>query len=109
MLIGEKEKKTSIRLKNVDDFEFYTNAIDVDYDPENVISTGWLYIVDTLDINKVNRSQYVKSTNVKQDIVEYTSNNCYIPRSGNCFIKYFNHLSGKDFIEDFFTFIRNEQ
>ena len=96
-------------MKKVDDFETYTNAIDVDYDSENNVSTGWLYKLDTPDINKVNRSQYVKSTNVKQDIVEYPSNNCYIPRIGNCFIKYINHLSGKDFLEDFFTFIRNEQ
>ena len=37
MLVGEKEQKTNIRLKNVDDFESYINAIDNSgYDSEDV-------------------------------------------------------------------------
>ena len=36
-------------------------------------------------------------------------NICYIPTSGNCFIKYINHLTGKDYMNEFLTFIRDAQ
>ena len=36
MIIGPIEHKTNIRFKNMDDFERYINAIDVDYDSEDV-------------------------------------------------------------------------
>ena len=35
---------------------------------------------------RINRTQYGRGTDFKQDIVEYIGNNCYIPTSGNCFI-----------------------
>ena len=42
MLIGEIEQKSNIRFKNVDDFKFYFNAIDMGgYDSDDVIFTGW--------------------------------------------------------------------
>ena len=37
MIIGPVEHKTNIRFKNMDDFERYINAIDIDYDSEDVI------------------------------------------------------------------------
>ena len=42
VLIGEIEQETNIRFKNIDEFENSFNAIDVDYDFENGIFTGWL-------------------------------------------------------------------
>ena len=39
MLIEEIEQNTSFRFKNVDDFDANINAIDVDYDSEDVIFT----------------------------------------------------------------------
>ena len=91
MLVGEVEQKTNIRLKNVDDFESYINARDNSgYDSEDVIFTGWLYKLNTPEFKKVNRSKYGRGTDFKQDIVEYIGNNCYIPTSGNCFIKCIN-------------------
>ena len=36
MIIGPVEHKTNIRFKNMDDFERYINAIDIDYDSEDV-------------------------------------------------------------------------
>ena len=79
MLVGEIEQKTNIRFKNVDDFESYINAIDNSgYDSEDVIFTGWLYKLNTPEFKKVNRSQYGRSTDYKQDIVEYIGHNCYI-------------------------------
>ena len=110
MLVGEIEQKTNIRFKNVDDFESYINAIDNSgYDSEDVIFTGWLYKLNTPEFKKVNKSQYGRGTDFKQDIVEYIGNNCYIPSSGNCFIKCINYFTKKDYTEEFLTFIRTEQ
>ena len=41
MIIGPDEHKTNIRFKSLDDFENYINAIDVDYDSEDVTFTGY--------------------------------------------------------------------
>ena len=110
MLIGEGEEKTNIRFKNVDDFENYINAIDnIGYDSEDVIFTGWLYKLNTPEFKKVNRSQFGRGKDFKQDIVEYIGSNCYIPTSGNCFIKCINYFTEKDYTEEFLTFIRTEQ
>ena len=35
-IIGELEQKTNIRFRSVDEFETYINAIDDDYDSEDV-------------------------------------------------------------------------
>ena len=110
MLVGEIERKTNIRFKNVDDFESYINAIDNSgYDSDDVIFTGWLYKLNTPEFKKVNRSHYGRGTAFKQDIVEYIGSNCYIPTSGNCFIKCINYFTKKDYTEEFLTFIRTEQ
>ena len=110
ILVGEVEQKTNIRLKNVEDFESYINAIDnCGYDSDDFIFTGWLYKLNTPEFKKVNMSQYGRGTDFKQDIVEYIGNNCCIPTSGNCFIKCINYSTKKDYTEDFLTFIRNEQ
>ena len=77
MMIGQKEQKTNIRFENVDDFETYINAIgNGGYDSEDVIFTGWLYKLKTLEFRKVNRSQYARGTDFKQDIVEFIGDNC---------------------------------
>ena len=74
--------------ENVDDLETYIIAIDNGgYDSEDVIYTGWLYKLNTLEPNKVIRSQYARRTDFKHDIFEYISNNCYILTTGNCFIR----------------------
>ena len=98
-------KKTNIRFRNFDDFETYINAINAVYDSEDVIFTGWVYRLNTPQFNKVNRSQYGKGADFKRDISEYTGNNCYIPTSGNCFIKSIICLTGRDCTEVFLNFI----
>ena len=47
MVIGPVEHKTNNRFKNMDDFESYMNAIDFLYDSEDVIFTGYVYILST--------------------------------------------------------------
>ena len=46
---------------------------------------------------------------MKQDIIEYTGNNCNIPSNGQCFEKCIIQLIGKDYAEEFLTCIRTEQ
>ena len=70
MLIGEVEQKTNVRFENNDDIETYINAIDVNYDSEDVFLTGLFYKLNTTEFNKINRSQYSRGTDFKEDIVE---------------------------------------
>ena len=109
MIIGPVEHKTNIRFKNMYDFERYINAIDIDYDSEDVIFTGYVYKLDTPQFKVVKRSAYGKGTNHMQEIVEYHGQNCYIPTSGMCFIKCINYFTKKDYTEEFLAFIRSEQ
>ena len=109
MIIGPIEHKTNIRFKNMDDFENYINAIDVDYDSEDVTFTGYVYKLNTPHFKVVKRSAYGRGTNYMQEIVEYHGQNCYIPTSGMCFIKCINYFSNKDYTKEFLTFIRTEQ
>ena len=105
LLIGEIEQKTNIRFKNVDEFETHINAKGIGgYNSDDVIFTGWLH-----EFRKVNRSQFGKGTDFKQDIVEYHGRNVYIPSSGICFIKYINYFTKKEYTNEFLTFIRTEQ
>ena len=70
MLIGEIEQTTNIRFRSVEDFEAYIHIVDVEYDSEDAIFTGWLYKLNTPHFSMVNRSQYGIGTHFKQDIVE---------------------------------------
>ena len=94
MLIGEIEQKTYTKFKSVEDFETYINDIDIDYHSK-VIFTGLLYKSNKRDYENVKRSQYDRSTDFGQDIVEYTGNNCSIPTRRNCFIRCIKYLTGK--------------
>ena len=106
---GEIEQKTKIIFKNFSDFETFINTIDIDYGSEDVIFTGLLYKLKAPDFNTVNRSQNERGTDFEQDIVEYMGSNCYIPTSGNCFIKCINLLTSEDYTEDFLNFFQSEQ
>ena len=85
MLIGGIELKTNIRYENIEDFENYDNAIDDDYDSDDVIFIGSLYKTNTPEFIQVSRSQFGRGADFKQHIVQYIDDNCYIPTSGNCF------------------------
>ena len=47
LIIGPVEHKTNIRFKNIDDFESYKSAIDIDYDSEDVIFTVYVFKLNT--------------------------------------------------------------
>ena len=44
-----------------------------------------------------------------QEIVEYHGQNCFIPTSGNCFIKCIKYFTRKDYAEEILTFIRSKK
>ena len=54
----------------MDDFECYINAVDIDYDSEDVIFTGYIYNLNTPEFNVVKRSAYGQGTNYMQKLVE---------------------------------------
>ena len=109
LIIREMEQKTNFGFRNVEDFETYINAIDVDYDSEDVFVIGCLYKLNIPQLNMVKRSQYGRSTDFKQHFVENIRNKCYIPTSGHCFIKCTNHQTDESYTEEILTFIRNKQ
>ena len=49
MIVGPIEHKTNIRFKNMDDFERYINAVDIDYDSEDVTLIDYVYKLKTPD------------------------------------------------------------
>ena len=77
--IGDQNRQTQIRFRNMDDFETYINSIDRDYDSEESIFNGYIYKIDTPQFNKVIRSQFGNGCSFDKIIVEYRGNNCFIP------------------------------
>ena len=109
MIFGPIEHKTNIKFKNMNGFESYIQAIDIDYDSEDITFTGYIYKMNTPQFNVVQRSAYGKGTTYMQQIVENHAQNCYIPTSGHCFIKHISYFNEKDHTEQFLTSIRTEQ
>ena len=107
MINGPIEHKTNIRFENMNDFENYKNAIDVDYDSDDVTFTGYVFILNTPHFKVVKRSAYGRGTNYMQEIVEYHGQNCYIPSSGMCFIKCIDYFTKKRFHRKIFNFYSN--
>ena len=70
MVIGPVEHKTNIRFINMDDIKSYINAIDVDYDSEDVTFTGYVYKLNTHQFNVVKRSAYAKGINSRQKLLK---------------------------------------
>ena len=93
----------------MDDSEAYINSIDQDYDSEDAILNGYIYILDTPQFKLVKRSQYGNGCSFDKVIIEYQGNNCFIPTKGYCFVKCFNYLNGQDYKQQYLHFIRNEK
>ena len=52
--------------------------------------------------------EYENGCGFKHQIIEYRGKNCYIPSNGYCLIKCNNFLTGEDYKQEYFDFIRNE-
>ena len=72
---GDQIRQTNIRFGNMDDFEAYIIAIDLDYESEDAIFNGYIYKLDTPMFNKENRSQYGIGCDFKHEIIEYRGTN----------------------------------
>ena len=107
--IGEQIRQTHIRFNNFSDYEAYINSIDEGYDAENAIFNSNFYEIDTPQFNLVNRSQFGNGCDFKHGTIEYRGNICFIPTKRYCFVKYVNFLTGEDYEEQCFAFIRNEK
>ena len=75
MVIAPVKHKTKIRFRNMDDFESYINAIDVDYDSGDVTFTGSVHKLNTPELKVLKRSASAKGTKYIQEIVEYNGQN----------------------------------
>ena len=109
MIIDPIERKINVKFKNMDDLESHKNALDVEYDTDDVTFTGYVFIINIPQFNVVKRSTYAKGTNYMKKIVEYYGQNCYIPTYGMCSIKCSNCFTKKDYTEEFLSFIRIEK
>ena len=85
--IADHIPQTHIRFRKITDYESYINAINQDYESEDVIFKGYNYKINTPQFNLVNRSQYRKGCDFKQEIIEYRGNYCFITTKGYCFVK----------------------
>ena len=104
------EQKTLISFRSIADYESFFNTIDsAGYDSDDAVFTGCSYKLSTFEFIRVNRSEYGRGTDIEQDNVEYTGNNCYIPTGGKCFKKFFKYLTAIGYMNNFLTFIRDEQ
>ena len=77
--IADQTRETHIRFRNKENFECYTDTIDHDYEWEDAIFNGYNYKINTLQIIRVNGSQFGNGCDFKNEVIEYRVNNCYIP------------------------------
>ena len=98
--IGPVKQKTNIRFRNMDDFESYINAIDVDYDSADVTLTGYVYKLHAPQFKFVKRIAYVKGTNYLEKVIDYHGQNCSIPIFGMHFIKCIKYFTERDYTEE---------
>ena len=109
MAIGPVEQKTNLAYKSLDDFDSYINAIDISYDSEDNILTGYLYKTNTTKFKVVKRSPFGKSANYMKEIVEYNERSCDIPISEMCFIICISYYNITIHTEKLRHFIRKEK
>ena len=84
--VGDQIRRTNFRFKNMDEFEADINSIDEGYHAEDVIFNGYIYIINTPQFNKVNRSHYGNGCDFEHEIIKYRGNNCFKPTKAYCFV-----------------------
>ena len=107
--LGEVTHITAMRFRNIQDFETYINDIDEEYEGDDSIFVGDIYMLNNPEFRQINRAEFGRGTDFLKDIIEVKGINCYIPSSGYCFLKCINYLTGKDYKKEFLDFIRNEK
>ena len=94
MIVGPIEHKTNIRFKNMNDFENYIKAIDIDYDSEDVTFTGYVFKLDTPQFKFVKKALMVKVLiickqllNIMDKTVIYQLQECVLSNVLNILLK----------------------
>ena len=105
--VGDQIRQTSIRIRNMEDFEAYINASDEVYDAEDSILNGYIYKINTPQLKKLNPSHYGNGCDFEQEIFEYRPTNCFITIMGIVSCDIF--LTGKDYKQQYLEVIRSEQ
>ena len=104
--VGDQIRQTHTRLRNIEAYEAFINLIDEGYDAEDCIFSGYNYKINTPQFNLINRSQYGNGCDFKHEVIEHCGNNCFIPTKGYCFVKCIIYLTGQDYKQQYFAFIR---
>ena len=104
--VDNQIRQTHFRFRNINDYEAYINAIDQSYYSEDAIFKGYIYKLNTPQLNKVNRSQ---RCDFKHEINEHRGNKCFIPTKRLCFVKRINFLTGQDYKPQYLDFNRSDQ
>ena len=73
--VGDQIRQTHNRFRIFAGYEAYNNSIDEGYDAEDAIFNGSFYKINNLQFNLINRSQYGKGCDFKQEIIVYRRNN----------------------------------
>ena len=68
--VGDQIRETHIRFRKITDYESYINAFNQDYESEDAIVNGYIYIVSTLHFNLLNRSQYGNGCDFKHEFIQ---------------------------------------
>ena len=56
--VADQIRETHIRFRSMDDFESYITAIDQHYESEDDFLNGYIYKINTLNLNLNDRIQY---------------------------------------------------
>ena len=89
---GESVPHFSRGWANLNAFQSWRdNVHNIDSDEEEYLFTGVLRITKD-NFSRLTRSKYGKGVDFRYDVEEYNGTYCYIPTSGNCFIKCVNKL-----------------
>ena len=107
--VGDQNRQTHIRFRNIEYYESYIDAIDQDYESEDAIFNRYIYKTNTHQFDIVNKSQYGNACDSKDESFEYRGISCFIPTKGYCFVKCINFLTGEDYTEQCLDFIGNKK
>ena len=94
--VGDQNRQTHIRFRNLTDYEAYINSFDEVYDAEDAIFKCFLYKIITSEFNLVDRSQYGNACDFKHETIEYRGKNCFIPTNGYCFVNCIKYSTGEE-------------
>ena len=109
LVIGNNLRNTHFRFTKTNEYEAHSKSIDQGYDSVDSLFNGFIYILKTPELNRVNRKEYENGCDFKHEFVEFHVNYCFIPTKVYCLNKCINFLTGKDYKQDYLNFISNEK